>query len=54
MPDECRGVTLSRAIEPWNATDLLSDARGRSLLFLLLNDEGCRRLLLIVQGETYN
>jgi len=33
---------------------LPSDARGRSLLFLLVKDEGCRQSLLIVQGETYN
>ena len=44
----------TNVIEPWNATDLPSDARGRSLLFLLADDEACRRLLLIVQGETNN
>lgn len=54
MADECRDATLSRPIEPWNARDLPRDARGRSLLFLWVDDEGYRRSLLIVQGETNN
>jgi len=49
-----RSAALSRAIEPRNATDLPSDARGKSLLFSLVNDEGYRPSLLIVQGEIYN
>lgn len=44
----------TNVIEPRNAADLPYDVRGKSLLFLLVNDEGCRRLLLVVQGETYN